>query len=161
MNCPTRIRRSLLAAIAVSAAAALAPSAARADASCNALLPGKFSYLQQHGGFYDVEITVTKDSLPYVTYSSGYLNLSGSYLYGSANLQFSDRYNGAQNFNASAAETIRIWISRTGTLWIYNDNYSYYIVSNFEMSCAGGLISKYVPGLGVVTVAIRSWNIIG
>jgi len=39
--------------------------------------------------------------------------------------------------------------------------YSYYIVSGTDMSCAGGLITKYVPGLGVVTVAIRNWHYLG
>jgi hypothetical protein len=133
------------------------PGRASADSTCSSLLPGKFSYLSTYGGYYTLEITVTKDSLQYVTYSTGRVQLSGSYLYGGANLEFSDRYNGTQNFNINATENTRIWISQTGALWIYNDNYSYYIVSGTDMSCAGGLITKYVPGLGVVTVALRSW----
>jgi hypothetical protein len=142
-------------------AATAAPDLARADSTCSSLLPGKFSYLTQHAGYYDVEVTVTKDSLHYVTYSKGFLELSGSYLYGTTNLEFSDRYNGSQNFNINAIENTQVWISQTGALWIWNNNYSYYIVSGTDMSCAGGLITKYVSGLGVVTVAIRDWHYLG
>jgi|SRR5215510_2095576 len=147
----------LVALLAVSAV----PELANADSTCSSLLPAKFSYLTQNSGYYDFEVTVTKDSLHYVTYSKGLLALNGSYLYGTTNLEFSDRYNGSQNFNVSAIENTQVWISSTGVLWIWNNNYNYYIISGTDMSCAGGLITKYVPGLGVVTIAIRDWHYLG
>jgi hypothetical protein len=136
----------------------LVPGPARADATCSGLLPQKIAYLQQNSGNYDIEITVTKDSLPYVTYSLGWIYWSNPWLYGSANLLFSDRYAaGSQPFNVNAKENIQVWIDSVGHLWIWNNQYSYWVVSGADMSCVGGLISKYVPGLGLVTVALRQW----
>jgi hypothetical protein len=38
------------------------------------------------------------------------------------------------------------------------NNRTYWIVDTFDMSCtAGGLVSNYISGLGLVTVAIRAW----
>jgi hypothetical protein len=151
------LKLSLAAAVAISATA-LAPRMAQADATCTGLITSKFNNLRQFGSTYDFEMTVTKDPLAYVTYSSGELQLSGSYLYGAAPLQFSDRWDGNQNFAVNGNEHTEVWINQTGTLWIYSDNYHYWIVSNVDMSCTGGLISKYVQGLGLVTVAIRGYN---
>ena len=137
------------------------PGEARADATCSGLLPAKFAYLREHGGYYTVEITVIKDSLAYVTYSKDWVWLSEPYLFGYAKQQFSDRFNGNQNFNINATENTRVWNSETGTLWIYNDTYSYWIVSGADMSCSGNLMNKFIPGLGMVTVAIRGWGVIG
>jgi hypothetical protein len=156
-----RITTIALSMIAAALAAFAVPRTASADATCTALLTDKFNYLAAHDGYYNVEVTVTKDSLHYVTYSRGWVQLSGPWLSGPTNLQFSDRFSGIQNFNIAAIENTQIWIGSTGTLWIWNNNYSYYIVAGTDMSCAGGLITKYVPGLGVVTVAIRDWQWIG
>ncbi len=131
---------------------------ARADASCISLLNGKITYLNQHHGYFTMEMTVDKDSLSYDTYSSGWLELSGtSWLYGTSNLLFSDRFSGNQPFNVNASESLQIWIDSTGRLYLYNNNYSYYVVYGADMSCNGGLLSKYVPGLGQVTLVFRSW----
>jgi hypothetical protein len=138
-----------------------APRLASADATCSSLIPAKFSYLTAHAGYYDVEVTVTRDSLHYVTYSKGYVELNGSYLYGTANLEFSDRYNGTQNFNINATEQTQLWIDQTGHVWFYDNNYGYWIVSGTDMQCDGTLIHKYVSGVGVVTVAIRDWHYLG
>lgn len=139
------------------------PSSARADATCASLLNGKFSYLQNNGGWYSYTATVVKDSLNYVTFTKGYyLSLSGGYLTNYSTsadpIQFSDRLSGSQNFNIGATEPMYIWINQTGHLWIYNDLYGSYIVSNKDMSCYGNLISAYVSGLGVVTVRIGPWS---
>jgi hypothetical protein len=151
------LRKLSLAAVLAAVAVSAAPGSARADASCSNLLTSKFNYLKQNGGAYNVEITVTKDPLADVTYSTGWVSLEGAYLYGNPDLAFSDRFNGNQNFNVNATESLQLWISETGSVWIYNNNYRYYIVSGQDMSCSGGLISKYVPGLGLVTVALRTW----
>lgn len=44
------------------------PGRASADSTCSSLLPGKYNYLTTYGDYYDLEVTVTKDSLQYVTY---------------------------------------------------------------------------------------------
>jgi hypothetical protein len=147
-----------LTALAATLGLAMTAGSAHADASCTSLIASKTNTLQQSHGWYNFEITVTKDPLADVTYSFGTLALSGSYLYGTADLAFSDRFNGNQGFNVNATEQIQLWVSPTGQVWIWNNNYHYYIVSGVDMTCNGGLISKYVPGLGMVTVAIRGWN---
>jgi hypothetical protein len=109
-----------------------------------------------------LEVTVTKDSLPYTTYSFGTLTQSGAWFYGSCGMWFSDRYTGTQNFsggvNYSLTEHMDLWLSPAGELWIWNEKYQYWIVSGFDMSCMGGLVTSNVPGLGVLTVAIRQWQ---
>jgi len=159
------VRALVLAGLMVVVGAVGRPSSARADATCTSLLNSKFSYLQSHGGWYSYTATVVKDSLDYVTFTKGYnLILSGSYLtnysMGADQIQFSDRFSSGQNFTFSATEPMYIWIDQTGHLWIYNNLYSYYIVSNKDMSCYGNLISAYVSGLGVVTVRIGPWSTI-
>src|ERR1700755_2277786 len=74
-------------------------------------------------------------------------------------MQFSDRYNGDQNFNISATELTWLWLDQGGRLWIYNNHYFYYILNGNDMSCTGNLISSYVPGLGNVTVQIGPWQV--
>jgi hypothetical protein len=153
----TIIHKCFLAAIVALAVAVMSPGTARADATCSSLIPGMFSNLSQRvGPYYNVEITVTKDPLTDVTYSTGTVELNGSYLWGRANLLFSDRLNGFQRFVANASENIQVWITQNGQVWIWNNNYSYWIVSDTDMSCTGNLISKYVPGLGLVTIAVRN-----
>jgi len=156
-----RITKLAISMIAASFATIGIPPSANADSTCTSLLTDKFNYLTTHPGYYDLEVTVTKDSLHYVTYSRGWVEQSGSWLSGPANLEFSDRFSGNQNFNIAATENTQVWIGQTGTLWIWNNNYSYYIVSGTDMSCFGSLISKYVPGLGLVTVAIRDYQYLG
>jgi hypothetical protein len=81
----------------------------------------------------------------------------GTFLHSADNMQFSDRIVGSQNFTVSAMESSAVWITSTGALWIYNYTYGYWVVSGYDMSCVGGLISSYVPGLGVATVRIGDW----
>jgi hypothetical protein len=175
MNHVDRIRRPWLVVLVFSFGVLLSPAVAHADASCSSLLSGTFNNLQQNGGFNYFDVTVTKDvadpgccttaldALDDVTYSIGTLSVSGPYLYGGANLEFSDRINRGgptdyQPFDATSAESIQLWLTETGTLWIWNNNRSYWIVDEFDMSCtSGGLVSTYISGLGLVTVAIRAW----
>jgi hypothetical protein len=157
-----RIRRLGLATIVLSLGVLLAPASARADASCSSLLSGAFNNLQQNGGFNYFEITVTRDP-PYnvtqdVTFGAGTLGVSAPFLYGTANVEYSQDWAPTNNpFDVSLAQSIRVWLTTNGTLWIWNDNLAFWIVDGFDMSCMGGLASKYVPGAGLVTVAIRGW----
>jgi hypothetical protein len=142
-----------------------APHTAHADATCTALLSSKFSYLQNNGGWYSYSVVVVKDSLNYTTFTSGpHLSLDGSYLSNAGwqtdPIQFSDRYNGNQNFDVNQTEPMYIWIDQTGDLWLYNTKYSYYIVNDVNMSCAGGLVTKYISGLGQVVVMFGPWSTI-
>ncbi len=159
MNLSNVVSKLSLFAAVTAIAAATSPSAARADATCTNLLNAKRSQLTQYSGWYYLELVNTKDPLGDVTYSTGTIGLDGSWgFYGTANLEFSDRWNGSQNFNINAVEQVQIWISNSGQIWIYNNNYHYYIVSGQDMSCTGGLMTAYVSGLGQVTFAFRNWN---
>lgn len=149
----------LTAVVVASLGAISAPRVAHADASCSSLLSGKISYLATNGGSYAYTVTIVKDSLAYVTFTDGHgLRWDGTWLHSPDNIQFSDRRNGSQNFNINETESSAIWVDQSGHLWIHNDVYNSWIVSGHDMSCVGGLISKYVPGLGVVTVRLGAWQ---
>ena len=154
-----KLRMFVLTALVTAVFAAGArPRAAFADASCSGLLTSKINQLVASGGHYSYTTTIVKDSLPYVTFQgSQLLKWDGTYLNSPDNTQFSDRYTGTQNFSVTAMESSAIWITSTGVLWIYDYTYGYWVVAGYDMSCIGGLISKYVPGLGVVTVRIGDW----
>jgi hypothetical protein len=158
----SHLHKLVLTAVVVASLGAIsAPSVAHADASCSSLLSGKISNLVTNGGSYTYTVTIVKDSLAYVTFTKGYdLKWDGTWLHSTDKIQFSDRYNGSQNFNINEMEPSAIWIDQSGHLWIRNDLYNSWIVSGYDMSCVGGLISKYVPGLGVVTVRIGAWQAI-
>jgi len=154
-----------LAGVIATAAVVAAPHTARADATCSSLLSSKFSYLQANKGWYSYSVIVVKDSLNYTTFTNGqYLSLSGSYLTNAGwqadPIEFSDRYNGTQNFANNQTEPMWIWLDQAGDLWLYNTKYSYYIVNDTNMSCTGGLVTKYISGLGQVTVMFGPWSTI-
>ena len=157
MNHAMSIRNLFISA--VFACAALAPGLAHADATCSSLTSSKLSYLQQHHGGWQYELTRTGDGGD-ITYARGTLYLSGSYLYDSgAQYLFSDRYDGysnGQNFSVNGHEQIQVWVNQAGQLWIYNNNYSYWVLSAGDMSCTGGIMYKYING-ALYTLAFRPW----
>ena len=137
---------------------------AHADASCTSLLTSKYNYLSAHGGWWGYELTISGDgSGQDVRYTRGALTLSAPYMYdGGGSNTFSDRYDGysnGQNFSVHAPETIRVWLDQSGDLWIYDNNYSYWLLNNGNMSCSGGVVTKYVNG-AVFTLAFRAWGAI-
>jgi hypothetical protein len=153
----------LAAALAVAGMASL-PAKAHADTTCSALIGGKASTLQSNSGyFYDFEMTIHRDAVAHVLYVNGYLSWNGSWIHGYAEEAFSDRRVGEnnQNFDIDATEQLEVWLSPSGRLYVYNQNYSFWIVSNVDMSCAGGVVSKYVPGLGQVTLTFRNLGYLG
>lgn len=160
MSC-TFVRTLFLAVTVAAVGTVLAPAVAQADASCTAMLTGKYNYLIAHDGGYVFELTRTDDGAPgNVTYSRGELGIAGLELHdpGSSYL-FSDRHDGysnGQRFSIYGAETIQVWISQSGALWIYNNDYGYYILNNADMSCVGNTMTKYVNG-AVYTLAFREY----
>ena len=152
-----KLARSALTAFAA-AAVSLLSGAARADASCTALVQEIVSQLQQNGGFYQVEMTMHRTDVSLVTYSSGTVDLTGYAswpLNGSANQLFSDRLAGNQPFNFNAADQLTPWISATGSLYIYYDTWNF--STNWDMSCTGNTMTRIIPGFGVVSLSFRGW----
>jgi hypothetical protein len=159
--------RTLLSAFVVAAlVSVLAPNVARADATCTTMLTAKYNYLIAHGGYWRYELVKSTDGSPGdVTYARGaftYILGSPYYLWDSrnGNYTFSDRYDGysnGQNFSVNGAESLQIYLSEGGALYLYNNTYSYYILNNADMSCVGNTVTKYVSG-SVYTISIRDWS---
>src|SRR6266852_5329003 len=95
---------ALVSLIAVLSIAGAAPTAEGRDGSCTGLLATKAQQAPS-GQWYAVELTMHREAVKLVSYSSGFLapNSDGSFT-GHANQLFSDRTAGEQVFNKDAAD---------------------------------------------------------
>jgi hypothetical protein len=137
----------------------LAPVEARADASCTPLVNSLVSKLTSSGGHYNFDLTMHRTDVNFVSYSAGSLALTGPSnwpLSGGANQLFSDRRNGSQPFNASAADQITAWLSSDGQLFIYYNTWRF--STQWDMACTGNAMTRLLPGFGVVTLVVRNWS---
>ncbi len=143
-------------------ALALAPSEARADTTCSAFVQQTVQKLKTSGGWYDFDLTMHRTNTPLVSYSHGTMWLTGTgneywALTGQSNQLFNDRYNGNQPFGINAADTITPYISTDGRLYIYYNTWNF--STDWDMGCVdGNVMTKYIPGHGVVTLTLRGWN---
>jgi hypothetical protein len=115
--------------------------------------------LNQHGGVYDIELTMHRTDVAFVSYSKGTLHGTGSADWpatGSANQLFSDRKNGSQPFNINAADSITPWISSTGQLFIFYNTWNF--STTWDMTCSGSTFTQNVPGVGIVSLTLRNWH---
>ncbi len=149
------ILKSLVAVNSLFAAA----GSAHADSSCTTLVTNMANQLNQNGGAYDIELTMHRTDVALVSYSKGTLHGTGSTAWpatGTANQLFSDRKNGTQPFNISAADTITPWISSTGQLFIFYNTWNF--STTWDMTCSGSTFTQNVPGFGIVSLTLRNWH---
>jgi len=129
---------------------------ARADSSCTPLVNNIYNALNTYGGSYTFEMTMHRTGVKLVTYSDGAVRASGIpvwLLRGSSNQLFSDRTSGTQPFNINAADSLTVSFSASGRLRIFYSPWNF--TTTWDMSCQGNVMTKNVPGHGVVTVTFR------
>ena len=136
------------------------PIPAHADASCPALMSTISNTLHASRGYYNIEMTMHRTDVAFVSYSNGTIESNGANavwpLTGQANQLFSDRTQGSQPFNSNAADQLSIWIGASGQLFIsYN---TWHFSTSWDMSCTGNAMTKIIPGVGVVTLTFRNWS---
>ena len=158
MNRRPALLSSALALLALSSTVVALERPARADASCSALIAGKLDYLTRHGGSFAVEMTMHRENIAAVSYSSGSLwrDSRTGHLIGGSNQLFSDRRSGAQPFNVNAGDRLELDLSPDGLLHIYYATWRF--ETDWDMSCQGPVVTKYLPGFGVVTLTFRNWE---
>ncbi len=145
---------SLLAVCIVLFAVGVAPSA-RADGTCIAFLAAKLKEAQTKNQFYNIDLTIHREDTKFVTYSAGSLapNAQGGGFTGRANQLFSDRRAISQPFNINAADQLDLRLSASGVLSIHYKPWNF--DTTWDLSCSGSMLTKYVPGVGVVTLTFR------
>jgi hypothetical protein len=131
-----------------------AASSARADGTCTALLATKFKEAQAKNQFYNIQLSIHREDIKLVTYSAGDLapNQDGGFI-GRANQLFSDRRAISQPFNINAADQLDLRLSATGVLRVHYNPWNF--DTAWDLSCSGSMLTKYLPGFGVVTLTFR------
>ncbi len=132
---------------------AAAPSA-KADGTCTAFLAAKFKEAQAKNQFYNIQLSIHREDIKFVTYSAGALapNQDGGFT-GRANQLFSDRQAISQPFNINAADQLDLRLSATGVLRVHYNPWN--VDTTWDLSCSGSMLTKYLPGFGVVTLTLR------
>src|SRR6266581_2613540 len=145
---------SLLAVSILLFAVATGPSA-RADGTCTAFLGAKVKDVQNTKQSYKIELFIHREDTKLVTYSAGFLgpNTQDGSFAGRANQLFSDRQAGPQPFNINAADQLDLQLSATGVLHIHYKPWNF--DTTWDLSCSGSILTKYLPGFGVVTLTFR------
>src|SRR6266702_3237707 len=130
-------------------------SSARADGTCTAFLAAKLREAQTKNQVYKIELFMHREDTKLVTYSAGFLgpNTQDGSFAGRANQLFSDRQAGPQPFNINAADQLDLQLSATGVLHIHYKPWNF--DTTWDLSCSGSILTKYLPGFGVVTLTFR------
>lgn len=156
---------ALVTATLATLATLAAPGEARADATCTPTVTNYVSYLNQHGGWFNFELSIHRIDAPLVTYSRGQISKWGnSYwpLRGTSSQLFSDRFSYAgatpQPFQVGAADQLTVYVSTSGELYIHYAPWNF--TTQWDLSCSGNVFTKLVPGYGVVTLTLRNWETI-
>ncbi|XXX82427.1 hypothetical protein WMF30_27100 [Sorangium sp. So ce134] len=149
------VRTALLSLFTFLASVAVAEPFARADESCRALVQDRVSQIYGQLG-WEINITIHRDGVRQVTYSRGWLrNINGA-LGGAADQLFSDRVSAAdpsQPFDADSADNLLVDISPTGVLYIRY--FPWRFSTAWDMACEGPVMTRYIPGIGVVTLTFH------
>jgi len=146
---------SLLAVGILLFAVAAAPSARAEDGTCTAFLAAKLREAQIKNQVYKIELFIHREDVKLVTYSAGFLGpiaKDGGFS-GRANQLFSDRQAGSQPFNINAADQLDLQLSSTGLLRIHYKPWNF--DTAWDLSCSGSMLTKYLPGVGVVSLTFR------
>lgn len=140
------------------ASLAIAEPSARADASCIAPLQQRTAQTGTYPYFgWTFEMTIHREDVELVTYSSGTLQPNGSGgFFGVSNQLFSDRHvsgNYLQTFDYAQRDNLSLSLSPTGLLHIHYSPWNF--DTDWDMSCSGPIVTRRVPGVGVVTLTFR------
>jgi hypothetical protein len=147
-----RLRR--LAVVASSFLFLAAGQAAWADSSCAGFLAGKTSAVTPPWGGYNIELTLHREDVKWVSYSKGTLSPNGDGSFsGSANQLFSDRFASSQPFDNSQADQLSLRLSPTGFLSAHSITWNF--DTGWDLSCHGSTLTTYVPSFGVLTLTFR------
>jgi hypothetical protein len=132
-----------------------AASSARADSTCSAFLAGKLREAQAKNQWYNIELSIVREDTKFVSYSAGSLspNHGDGGFTGRANQLFSNRQAISQPFNINAADQLDLRVSATGVLGIHYKPWNF--DTSWDLSCSGSVMTKYLPGFGVVTLTFR------
>lgn len=152
--------RVIVAIVMALAGTAATNRAAHADATCTALISSVKNQLLTIGGGYTYDLTIHRIDVDEVEYSRGAMSLFSSPGYwaltGGAPYQlFRDRYSGNQPFSMTAADNISPYLSIDGQLYIWYNSWGY--STQWDLSCTGNTLSRFVPNVGVVTLTLRNW----
>jgi hypothetical protein len=126
-----------------------------ADGTCTAFLAAEFREAQAKNQVYKIELFMHREDSKLVTYSAGFLgpNANDGGFTGRANQLFSDRQVGNQPFNINAADQLDLRLSASGVLSIHYKPWNF--DTTWDLSCTGSMLTKYLPGFGVVTLTFR------
>ncbi|WP_437321674.1 hypothetical protein [Sorangium sp. So ce385] len=150
------VRTALLSLFTFLAGAAAFEPLARADESCRALVQDRVSRIYGQLG-WEIDMTIHRDGVRQVTHSRGWLKRTdGGALVGRADQLFSDRTSAAdpdQQFDAESADELTIDVSPTGVLHIRY--FPWRFDTSWDMACQGPVMTRYIPGIGVVTLTFH------
>jgi len=135
--------------------ASAASRSATSDGTCTALLASKLREAQAKNQFYNIELSIHREDTKFVSYSAGFLapNAPDGGFTGRANQLFSDRQAISQPFNTKAADQLDLRLSAIGVLRIHYQPWNF--DTTWDLSCSGSMVTKYLPGVGVVTLTFR------
>lgn len=130
------------------------PQIALADNTCNALIASNWNQANTNSQWYNVELTIHREDVKLVEYSSGWLapNADGSFS-GGSNQLFTDRLAGNQPFDINQADWLDLGLSPSGSLTINYHPWNF--STTWDLSCQGSMLSTYLPGFGRVTLTFR------
>lgn len=130
--------RTLFAALAL-AIVTLSTKPSHAD-DCSATLAPMFS-----AGGAHIKMAINTVDTRWVSYTDGFIQLSGSWLTGALSQLFSDRtttvgsgFGALQPFYVFAADTHTPFIGSTGEVWIWNNTWSFW--EHFFGLCSAGFL---------------------
>ncbi len=152
MNARARMLLSLIGFCAITAFA----GTSRAD-DCGTQLAPLFNAKGAH-----IKMTIaTSDPGRWVSYTDGFLKLSGAYLTAEVTQLFSDRVVYPPNsfigqpFNINNADQVTPYIGSTGMVWIYNNTWGGWV--SFQGSCTGSFLYGFVNDV-MVSFSLAPWT---
>jgi hypothetical protein len=148
-------RRKSVIALGALGLALAAASSARADSTCTTFLAAKLREAQAKNQWYNIELSMHREDIKFVSYSAGFLspNHGDRGFTGRANQLFSNRQAISQPFNINAADQLDLRLSATGVLSIHYNPWNF--DTTWDLSCSGSVMTKHLPGFGVVTLTFR------
>jgi len=146
--------RILLAAFSL-AAVTLSARPSHAD-DCSVALAPLFS-----AGGAHIKMSISTVDVSWVSYTDGFIRLSGGWITGALSQLFSDRMAAVPNsfisqpFNISAPDTHTPYIGSSGEVWIWNNTWGFW--THFFGQCSGGFLYGVVDG-AMITIAATPWT---
>ena len=144
--------------LTLAAASMLAATHALADASARNVVQPRIAYLQGQGGWYEFDLTMHRENTAFVSYARGTLRYDPrvNALTGAAYHLFSDRVANSQPFTFGRKDALEVKLTADGQLHI--DDRTWNFSTDRDLAAQGQLLSRYVPGFGIVTLAFREYH---